>query len=87
MAEYRHSALAVARKGEEIKMEVIGYATKSVRGFEKMETSQDFSLQMKQLQSKNIKFMPFVLVQNMPGSKKEKDWLPLNEFRKISKRR
>lgn len=66
-------------------MKVIGYATKSIRGFEKQSTSEEFSQHMKKLQSNNIRFMPFVQVEGKPGSKKEKDWVPYNEYRKISK--
>lgn len=68
-------------------MKVIGYATKSIRGFEKQANSEEFSSHMKKLQSNNIRFMPFVQVEGKPGSKKEKDWVPYNEYRKISKRR
>lgn len=66
-------------------MEVIGYGTKSCRGFEKQKSAEEFSQHMKALHSNNVKFTPFIHVTGKPGSTKEADWLKLSEYKKLKK--
>lgn len=66
-------------------MKIIGYATASSRGWERQDNRIEQRKHMKALHQMNLKPIPKVLVEGIPGNTKP-EWKTDSEYRRLLKK-